>query len=606
VAFLLAVATLLAAPYVLLTTFSGTQWFDDEGTLLVGFRSLLEGRRMYDDIYSLYGPLFSEVYGFIYAVLHVPLTNTSSRFMAAAGWLAYTAGFSALCYRLTRSKVTTLCCYVLVLLWLTILADSPGHPQQISLILLAITLLLSCEFELTQNVAALAGIGIAIASLALIKINVGIYIGGAVALGLLRVTAPCIWTRIATPIVVVGLILMPISVEALLLDFWWVQQYVFLSTLTIGAAIIVLLGAPQRAVIKPQGWWIVVGSAGLTGVVVIGGMMLWGSSAYAILNAMILQNAHFLRNWYLAMPMSRLGQVTSAVSVLAALAYRVAGSWPALQDSRDRCIELLKLGFVLSGLILLRSPVTLFVVLVPFCWLVMVQAGRTELQMPVGRGVTGLAGAAMSLYPFPVAGQQLYIGALLPIIFIPILVYDLVRALRDRIPALVLNSPFLTAMAVTGILTFGAIGTLHSALAYLRATPLDLPGTSLIRVPESRADDLRWVAAQLSVCPSSYTVPGMWSFTLWANHALPTALNINDVLAFIQAPQQEEIVRALSRLPDLCVVYNPRLLQFFDRGQIKTDPPLLHYVETRLVPVAQHHDYIILKQPVSTVRPGTD
>src|SRR5580692_958506 len=89
-AFLIAIATLLAAPYVLLTTFSGSQWFDDEGTLLVSFRSLLEGRRMYDDIYSLYGPLFNEIYGFIYVVLHVPLTNTAGRFMAAAGWLAYT------------------------------------------------------------------------------------------------------------------------------------------------------------------------------------------------------------------------------------------------------------------------------------------------------------------------------------------------------------------------------------------------------------------------------------------------------------------------------------------------------------------------------------
>jgi hypothetical protein len=339
---------------------------------------------------------------------------------------------------------------------------------------------------------------------------------------------------------------------------------------------------------------------------VIGVMMLWGSSAYAILNATILQNAHFLRNWYIGMPMSRLGQVTSVVSMLAALAYRVTGSWPSLQSARNRCIGLLKLGFVLAGIILLRSPITFFVVLVPFCWLVMVQPGRTELQMPVGRGVTGLAGAIMSLYPFPVAGQQVYIGTLLPIMFIPILVYDLAHALRDRVPAAGPNSPRLTAMAVAGILTFGAIGTLHSALAYLRATPLDLPGTSLIRVPASRADDLRWVAAQLSACPSSYTVPGMWSFTLWAGHALPTTLNINDVLAFIQAPQQEEIVRTLSRLPNLCVVYNPRLLQFFDRGQIETDPPLLHYVETRLVPVAKHHDYIILKQPASTVRPGAD
>jgi hypothetical protein len=66
---LLVVATVLAAPFVFFSTFTGVSWFDDEGTLLVGFRSLLEGHRMYDDIYSLYGPLYNVVYGLIYVVL---------------------------------------------------------------------------------------------------------------------------------------------------------------------------------------------------------------------------------------------------------------------------------------------------------------------------------------------------------------------------------------------------------------------------------------------------------------------------------------------------------------------------------------------------------
>jgi hypothetical protein len=97
----------------------------------------------------------------------------------------------------------------------------------------------------------------------------------------------------------------------------------------------------------------------------------------------------------------------------------------------------------------------------------------------------------------------------------------------------------------------------------------------------------------------------MWSFSLWAHHALPTALNTNDVLAFIEPAQQKAIVRALSQLPGLCVVYEPRLLEFFDRGQMKTDPPLLHYVNRDLVPVAKHNDYIILKPRSAVERSGT-
>jgi hypothetical protein len=50
-----------------------------------------------------------------------------------------------------------------------------------------------------------------------------------------------------------------------------------------------------------------------------------------------------------------------------------------------------------------------------------------------------------------------------------------------------------------------------------------------------------------------------------------------------------------------CLAWSTAWLQsevaaIFDRGQIQTDPPLLHYVQIWLVPVAKHHDYIILKQ----------
>ena len=214
----------------------------------------------------------------------------------------------------------------------------------------------------------------------------------------------------------------------------------------------------------------------------------------------------------------------------------------------------------------------------------------------------------MSLYPFPVAGagDQLEIGTLFPVMLIPVLAHDLVEAHKHKIPASLLSSPRLVALTVAGIFVFGAVVTYRSASAYLRDAPLDSPGTSLIRVPQPHADDIRWVAAQLSACQTSYSVPGMWSFSLWARHTLPTALNINDVLAFIEPAQQKEIVHILSRLPDLCVVYNPRLLRFFDRGQIATEPPLLHFIDANLIPVANHNDYVILKQRPSVTQSGTD
>jgi hypothetical protein len=71
------------------------------------------------------------------------------------------------------------------------------------------------------------------------------------------------------------------------------------------------------------------------------------------------------------------------------------------------------------------------------------------------------------------------------------------------------------------------------------------------------------------------------------------------VLAFIRPAQQESIVEALSRQSDLCVVYNPEHLRDFDRGQIETDPPLLHYLQAEFIPTAERDGYIILKRRAS-------
>jgi hypothetical protein len=72
-----------------------------------------------------------------------------------------------------------------------------------------------------------------------------------------------------------------------------------------------------------------------------------------------------------------------------------------------------------------------------------------------------------------------------------------------------------------------------------------------------------------------------------------------DVLAFIRPAQQQSIVDALSRQSGLCVVYNPELLEGFNRGQIETDPPLLHYLQAEFTPTAERDGYIILKRRTS-------
>jgi hypothetical protein len=596
---LLTTATILAVPFVLCTVFSGFWWFDDEGTLLIGFRSLLEGHRMYDEVYSLYGPLYNAVYGILYGVLHIPLTHTAGRLIAAALWLGYTGAFTVFCHRLTRSVPATVFCYLLVLLFLTQLTSSPGHPEEICLLMLATILLLVCSIERVPDFAAFAGAGAAIAGLALVKINIGAYVGGGLVLVLLRATVPTVLTRIAVPMAATILLLMPIAVQALLFDFVWVRLYCVFAVLTIGATLLAVLNVPSRMVAWPADWWIVVLASGVTCVIVVGGMMMTGSSAHAILEAVILQNAHFMRNWYVPLHVGISGLTAAGISVIAAILFHMTKARPTLRRHRRLGILILKSAFVLLGLVLFSSPTSLFLTLVPFSWLLMAPPSGVQQRHQTARGAAGLIGAMMSLYPFPVAGHQVNIGALLAIVMIPVMAHDVLSAIPRSAAVKSLIEARSTVLAMVIVLSIGGAATLRSALYYWEGVPLALPGTSLIRTDPEQAEDLRWVTARLSSCASSYSMPGMMSFAFWTGHTLPTALNNNDVLAFIRPAQQDEIVRALSRETDLCVAYNPEFLRWFDRGQIQTDPPLLQYLLTRFEAAEERHGFVILRRPSS-------
>ena len=110
---LLLLTGVLFVPLTVVHALDGFFWFDDEGTLMAGFWSLRDGLRMYDDIYSLYGPAYNALYGLIYVGLHVPLTHTDGRLIAAALSLIYTAGFAGVCFMVTRSVAAMVICFLL-------------------------------------------------------------------------------------------------------------------------------------------------------------------------------------------------------------------------------------------------------------------------------------------------------------------------------------------------------------------------------------------------------------------------------------------------------------------------------------------------------------
>ena len=205
--------------------FSGFLWFDDEGTLLVSIRSFIEGHRMYDDVYSLYGPLFNIFYLLLYGPLHIPANHVAGRLIAMSLWLAWTAGFAFFSFLLSRSRVSMLLCFVLTLRLLSPLMASAGHPQELCLVLISVTLLMTCWLEENPKSITLVGIGSAIGALTFIKINVGIFVGLPLLIVLLRNSSHRILSMILAPLAIICLIILHVAVLSLLFNLSWVRTY---------------------------------------------------------------------------------------------------------------------------------------------------------------------------------------------------------------------------------------------------------------------------------------------------------------------------------------------------------------------------------------------
>ena len=602
---LIGLATVLALPYAFSQSFSHFFWFDDEGTLLISIRAFVAGHRMYDEVYSLYGPLYNLVYGFLYGPLGVPATHDAGRLIAALFWLGWTAAFSLFCFHLSRSIVGALVSFVMLLIWLRLLMASPGHPQELCLVLIGVSLLLTlllepaAEGEKRKGVALFC-LGAAVAALSLIKINVGVFFGLPLLVVFLRQSWSTILASFLAPLAAIGLVLVPLGLQAVLFDLPWVRAYSAFSVLSIAAACLVYFRAPRSPFVSAWGWIAILAGGGLTALLIVGAMRAAGSSLYGILNGVLLQNMTFVRNWYIPLHVGGRGLSAASLSLVAAGAYCLGVTRPGLSRRLDLAIAALKSLFVATGLwfSLRHNALDMLRLLAPFCWLLLTPPETAANPYRIARSAAALIGVTMSLYAFPVAGQQVEIAGVFPLVFIVVLAHDVASTLRAQWPdRYVPMWSWLPVGASAMAMALGAVATVKSVRAYYHGAELGLPGTAFIRtVDRQQVEDLQWVTRQLSSCHASYSLPALDSFYLWTGQSPPTMLNINAQLNFLNSSQQQSVVDALSREEDLCVVYNPEFLHRFDRGQAATNPPILKFVSTALTSSSERDGYVILRR----------
>ncbi len=608
-----ALVVVAALPFLFFVAFSDIQVHDDQGTLMITFRQILDGGVLYRDMMALYGPFYYLIITPLFSIFNIPLSHDVTRLISVLFSIACSAVFTSLAWRLTRSAMATAYGFIISLFLLTFFTDSPLHPQELSFLLLGILLHLLFAIEKEPRPVLLLLVGGIAGGILLTKVNLAAFVVLPLMLAALRATSGQPWMRAAHRLVLILGLLAPVVLMAPLLHLEWSARYCLLASGTIAAALVVWSSSVVPKILTIRLWWVCFFGFAIVVLLTLGATMAAGTTALEIFHATVLQHFGLVRNWYIPASVTDGAIATTAISLAYAIYF--ARSRTGNREAAMQRITRLKAGIGILGFLSValasfvglpweHLPPLMFQFLAPFAWLAMVPDETAEQPFPLARGVLGLMAAFLVLYAFPVAGGQVTLAGLLPAVMLPVLVNDAARAFRlqERFKdwktshgkslshRLVLLAPFALPLAMMSSQTVWA-------LQYYRSLePADFRGTSLVRTDKGSSELLHWAVSELSRCPAFFSLPSVSSLYFWADQRPPTGMLSNNTLALLSHEQQRQVISDLERQPELCVLKAPALLKYFDRGQVATKPPLLQYIDENFITVASRGPFQILRR----------
>lgn len=157
--------------------YANFQLYDDEGYFLVFVQHVLDGNKPYDGVSTVYGPLYIGYRWLLHGIFGLGCSTDDVRITVWIAWMAN----AALCGWLVRaggatplSAITTAGACLFHLFALT---NEPGHPQDLAVFVMLLGVLGWARWRDSRPVLAAAVLGACVAGCALIKVNLGLFIG---------------------------------------------------------------------------------------------------------------------------------------------------------------------------------------------------------------------------------------------------------------------------------------------------------------------------------------------------------------------------------------------------------------------------------------------
>ncbi len=582
---------------------------DDEGYVLLSLKNFSAHGRLYDDVFTQYGPVPFLYYDALHRLLDWPITNLFGRTLTLVHWVAAAFAAGLIAWRLSGRYWTALFTLVAVFGLLWQMTWEPPHPGGLIAPITAVSLVGAVEalWRGRTGVATLL-LGLAGAALLLTKINVGLLLICSVgAFLLLQTDSPLLRGRGAW-LAAAGLAVLPFILMRPLLGESWVLNLAVMFALS-GAAVCALVAAETTPTLRPRDW--LAGSAGLAGLaaVVVAAILLKGTSAGGLLRGVLLDPLRHPANFHLGFvwPAPAWGAL-GATGLFATLWCLRPALRPLLTDGVAG-LRLLALGvFVwqaqtwltihgVRGMICYALPLT------PLFLLPMGSSPAGDRRRPV-RALVALVGLGQVLHTFPVAGTQM---AWATFLLVPLFVSGVADAASHCAGRL--QRPWLTAVAAA--IALAAAGWQANLLLrqgwerWTGSDLLDLPGADSLRPPENVRYALRILTANASLhADLLYSRPGMFSFNLWTGLPTPTLRNATHWFWLLRDTEQQAIIARLQAEPRTAIISSRPLIDFLRTELSMTiTGPLNDFIRGHYRPLFSVSGYEFLVPADSTAVP---
>jgi len=618
-AFFVAGSTLLAAASAyrgFFDLFSYFAQYDDTGFML----SLIQGFNghgaLYREIFSPYGPFYSEFYLFVGRILSAPITHDGIRWIVLVLWVGSSLAASAIAYRMTHRIWVALLVQALSFHMLDALAEEPGHPISLSVALLA-TLALVVNSWRENKAGRAQGLlaGTILGMVSMTKINLGLFAIAAVGTAWVYCSPRDVFGRALRWIT--AFLFCSLSV-VLVRSSWPSDTRLVFLTIFLCTLIAVLVsargGKTEWRVLGLFGSW-ALGALLVTVALSLSGAVFGGTRWADLVRGLIVQPMG-LGGIYISLPdMQRKDGAIALASLIVACAWRLWAPASSLLERRiGLALRVVFVGLMTAWALGHCAPWTALA----FLWIAALpppvsETGRKESEAErFGRVCLLLLAVGQLLGIYPVSGAQVTIPFyLISLCVIPALhgllqeferadLFRLNRLLRYALPIALLAAPSLL---------LAKVWTEHVRMVankYRGNVALGLPGSNLLRLERADVATCRCLAENLRNCrPTFVSLPGLDSLYLWAERPFPTGFNVPINFALLSDEEQRKVVEVGRGCKPIALILHQHLMfNVYIQGRYQPSGPLVDFAKEECRPAGRvrGYDFMVLKnEPLPTL-----